>query len=80
MLLQHILRISNINFMGALTLNINSLHSSLGTKDIIEIDETKFPIIIYDRTFKNKGSRILQLIIGWLIKNVFSSNIVFSNP
>lgn len=58
-------------FMGALTLNINNLHSSLGAQNIIEIDETKFSLIIYDRTFKNKGSRILQLIIGWRIKNVF---------
>lgn len=57
--------------MGALTLNINNLLSSLGTKNIIEIDETKFSIIIYDRTFKNEGSRILQSIIGWQIKNVF---------
>lgn len=32
--------------MGALTLNINNSHSSLGTKDIIEIDETKFHVII----------------------------------
>lgn len=57
--------------MGALTLNIKNLHSSMGTSNIIEIDETKFHFIIYDRTFKNKGSRILLLIIGWLIKNVF---------
>lgn len=66
--------------MGALTLNINNLHSSMGTKNIIEIDETRFHVTIWDRTFKNKRSRVLQLIIGWLIKNVFQRNKVFSNP
>lgn len=66
--------------MGALTFDINNSHSSMGTTDIIELDETKFLVIIYDRTFKNKGSRILQLIIGWQIKSVFHRNIVFSNP
>lgn len=57
--------------MGALTLDISNLHSSVGTSDIIEIDETRFPTIILDGTFKNKGSRILLLIIGSQIKSVF---------
>ena len=52
----------------------------MGTTNLIEIDDTRFPIIIYDGTFKNKGSRILQLITGWRIKNVFKRTIVFSNP
>jgi hypothetical protein len=50
--------------MGALTLNIRNLHSSMGTSNFIEIDETRLPDIICDRTFKNKSSRILLLIIG----------------
>lgn len=32
--------------MGALTLNIKNLHSGVGTTDLIEIDETRFPTII----------------------------------
>lgn len=52
----------------------------MGTTNLIEIDDTKCHVIIYDGTFENKGSRILQLIIGWLIKNVFKRIIVFSNP
>jgi hypothetical protein len=32
--------------MGALTLNIRNLHSSMGTTDIIEMDETRLPNII----------------------------------
>jgi len=31
--------------MGALTLGINNLPSSVGASDIIEIDETRFPTI-----------------------------------
>ena len=46
--------------MGALTLNINNLPSSMGTENIIEIDETRFHVIIWDGTFENKGSRVLQ--------------------
>lgn len=52
----------------------------MGATNLTSIDDTKFLVIIYDGTFKNKGSRILQLIIGWLIKNVFKRTIVFSNP
>ena len=66
--------------MGALTLNISNSHSGLGTKNIIEMDDTKFPVLIYDWTSKNEGTRILQLIIGWQIRSVFSRTIVFSNP
>jgi len=66
--------------MGALTLNIRNLHSSMGTWNLIEIDETRLPDTIYDGTSKNKSSRILLLIIGWQIKSVFKRNIVFSNP
>lgn len=32
--------------MGALTLNIKHLPSGVGTTDLIEIDETRFPVII----------------------------------
>jgi len=66
--------------MGALTLNIKSLHSSMGTSNLIEMDETRYYLINYDGTFENKGSRILLLIIGWLIKSVLKRNIIFSNP
>ena len=47
------------HFMGALTLNIRNLHSSLGTTDIIEMDETRSLTIIWDGTFEGEGSRIL---------------------
>ena len=52
--------ILNSSKMGALTLNIKSLHSSMGTSNLIEMDETRYYLIIYDGTFKNKSSRILQ--------------------
>lgn len=32
--------------MGALTLDINNLRSSVGTSNVIEIDETRLPTII----------------------------------
>lgn len=39
--------------MGALTLDINSLLSCLGTPNFIEIDERRYYHIKLDRTFKN---------------------------
>lgn len=57
--------------MGALTLDINILHSSLGASNFIEIDERRSYHIRLDRTFKNKRSRILLLTIGFLTRSVF---------
>lgn len=39
--------------MGALTLDINSSLSSMGTTNFIEIDERKCYLTRLDRTFKN---------------------------
>lgn len=43
----------NLLDMGALTLNINNLHSCLGTADIIEIDDTRLSLTGFEGTFKN---------------------------
>ena len=46
--------------MGALTFVINNLLSSMGTGNVIEIDDRKYYHIKYDRILKNESARVLQ--------------------